>query len=324
MKAALFERYGTEGSIRVGEMPTPKPEAHELLIKVKATTVTAVDSIFRKGNSIFPRMATGLIRPGIPVLGTELSGVVEAVGDQVTGFHPGDEVIADSGTNYGAHAEYVCISEKEPVIKKPENMTFMEAAALSYGGLTALSFLRDSGAIQQGDRVLVIGASGSVGSFAIQLAVHFGAEVTGMCSTANIDLVKSLGADHIIDYTKTAWEDIDQTFDIIFDSVGKYSLKTCRHLLTDNGRYLTTVLSAGSVGDMLKTKMVGKKKSILSFTGLRSAEDKMKDLELLVNLAESGSLKPVIDRDYPLENIEEAFQYVDLGHKKGNVVITVS
>jgi NADPH:quinone reductase-like Zn-dependent oxidoreductase len=305
-------------------MPTPKPEAHELLIKVKATTVTAVDSIFRKGNSIFPRMATGLMRPGIPVLGTELSGVVEEVGDKVTGFRPGDEVIADSGTSYGAHAEYVCISEKEPVIKKPGNITFQEAAALCYGGLTALSFLRDSGEIKKGSRILVIGASGSVGSSAIQLAAYLGADVTGMCSTANIDLVRSLGADHIIDYTKTSWDEIDQTFDIIFDSVGKYSLKTCRHLLTEHGRYLTTVLSAGSVGDMLRTKMIGKKKSILSFTGLRSAEDKMKDLEFLSTLVESGDLKPVIDRSYELAHIEEAFQYVDLGHKKGNVVITVS
>lgn len=324
MKAALFRTYQKNGPIRIGDIEKPEPQKNEILVKVKATTVTAVDSIFRKGDSFFPRLVTGLFKPKIPVLGTELSGVVETIGSDVTRFVPGDEVIADSGTHYGAHAQYVTVSEEEPVSKIPENLTFHEAAALCYGGLTALPFLREGGQISKGNRILVIGASGSVGSFAVQLSAYFGADVTGFCSTANVDLVTSLGANHVIDYKKTPLSDINQTFDIIFDTVSKYSLKACRHLLTENGRYLTTGLSAVSIREMIMTKLRGKKKSILMFTGLRSPEEKLNDLEFLIKLVENGDLKPLIDRVYDFDLINDAFEYVDKGHKRGNVIINVA
>lgn len=202
MKASIFHKYGAKDSIKVQEIEIPVPGDHQILIKVKATTVTAVDAIFRSGKDLFARMATGIFSPKIKTLGTELS-VVEQTGDKVTSFQIGDEVIADSGTNYGAHAEYVLISDQDPIVHKPENLSFKEAAAISYGALTALPFLRDHGKIMEGDHVLIIGASGSVGTNAVQLAKYFGAEVSGVCSSKNAELVTSIGADHIIDYRNT-------------------------------------------------------------------------------------------------------------------------
>jgi len=279
MKAALFKAYGSKGAIVVQDIANPVPKEDEILIKVKATTVTAVDAIFRSGKDFFPRLATGIFKPKIKSLGTELSGVVEKVGEKVTEFKAGDEVIADSGTNYGAHAEYVVVSEKDPIVHKPVHLSFKEAAAISYGSLTALSFLRDHGKIKQGNQVMIIGASGSVGTYAVQLAKNYGAEVTGVCSSKNSALVKSLGADHIIDYRKTSLKDLQAQFDIIFDTVGKYSFGKTKHLLKPKGIYLTTILSLRSVFDMLRTGQ-GKQKRILALTGLRKNEEKTADLVL--------------------------------------------
>jgi len=322
MKAALFKAYGGKGAIVVQDIANPVPKEDEIVIKVKATTVTAVDAIFRSGKDFFPRMATGIFKPKIKTLGTELSGVIERVGDNVTRFKVGDEVIADSGTNYGAHAEYVVVSEQEPIVHKPEYLSFNEAAAISYGSLTALSFLRDHGKIKQGNQVMIIGASGSVGTYAVQLAKHYGAEVTGVCSSKNIPLVKSLGADHIIDYRKTSLKDLQAQFDIIFDTVGKYSFGKTKHLLNPEGIYLTTILSLRSVFDMLRTGR-GKQKSILAFTGLRKNEDKTADLGLIMGLFNNHRLSAVIDKEYSLDTISDAFDYVAQGHKTGNVVITI-
>ncbi len=322
VKAALFKAYGSKGAIVVQDIASPVPKEDEILIKVKATTVTAVDAIFRSGKDFFPRLATGIFKPKIKTLGTELSGVVERVGDNVTRFDVGDEVIADSGTNYGAHAEYVVVSEKDPIVHKPNHLSFKEAAAISYGSLTALSFLRDHGKIKQGNQVMIIGASGSVGTYAVQLAKYYGAEVTGVCSSKNIALVKSLGADHIIDYRKTSLKDLQAQFDIIFDTVGKYSFGKTKHLLKPKGIYLTTILSLRSVFDMLRTGQ-GKQKSILAFTGLRKNKEKTDDLGFITGLFNNHSLSAVIDKEYSLDTISDAFDYVAQGHKTGNVVITM-
>lgn len=322
MKAALFKKYGSTNSIEIGESEIPEPGDTEVLIQVKATTVTAVDAIFRSGSNFFPRMATGLFSPKIRTLGTEISGVIKSVGDNAVDLKVGDEVIADSGTNYGAHAEYVLLSEQDPVVKKPKSISFKEAAAISYGSLTALSFLRDHGKVKKGDNVLIIGASGSVGSYAVQLAKYYGAEVTGVCSTKNVDLVKSLGADHVVDYKKESLGDITARFDIIFDTVGKYSLGETKHLLKDEGIYLTTVLSLRSIFDMVRTGKAGKK-SKLALTGLRSNDEKKKDLKFIIGLFSENRLKSVIDKTYSLDDIMNAFDYVEKGHKVGNVVITV-
>ena len=322
MKAALFKSYGNRESVVVEETDNPVPKDHEILICVKATTVTAVDALFRSGTGFFARIATGIIKPKIRTLGTELSGMVEAVGNKVTEFKKGDEVIADSGTHYGAHAEYVVVGENDPIVHKPDYLPFEQAAAVSYGSLTALPFLRDHGKIRKGDRVLIIGASGSVGTYAVQLAKYYDAEVTGVCSSKNALVVKSLGADHIIDYRKTPLSNLEDSFDIIFDTVGKYSFKKTRHLLKQEGTYLTTVLSLRSAFDMLRTGR-SKQKSILAFTGLRNSEDKTADLRLIADLLKNHRLKVVIDREFSLNEISDAFDYVAQGHKTGNVVITV-
>lgn len=230
-------------------------------------------------------------------------------------------MIADSGTNYGAQAEYVVVSDQDPIAHKPEYLSFKEAAAISYGSLTALPFLRDHGKIRKGDHVLVIGASGSVGTYAVQLAKYYGAEVTGVSSSKHAQLVKSLGADYIIDYRKTPLHNIKGQFDIIFDTVGKYSFSKTKHLLKPEGKYLTTILSLRSVIDMLRTGR-GKQKSILALTGLRKNNEKSEDLHLIVDLFKKHRLSTVIDKEYSLDDISDAFDYVAQGHKTGNVVIT--
>jgi NADPH:quinone reductase-like Zn-dependent oxidoreductase len=322
MRAALFKKYGSKDSIEIGDSELPEPGENDILIQVKATTVTAVDAIFRSGSNFFPRLATGLFSPKIRTLGTELSGVINSVGDSVIDLKVGDEVVADSGTNYGAHAEYVLLSDQDPVVKKPESISFEEAAAISYGSLTALSFLRDHGKIKKGDTVLIIGASGSVGSYAVQLAKYYGAEVTGVCSTKNVDLVKSLGADHVIDYKEESIRDISARFDIIFDTIGRYSIGETKHLLKDESIYLTTVLSLRSVFDMVRTGKAGKK-SKLAFTGLRGNDEKKEDLDFIIELFKENRLRSVIDRAYKLDDIIAAFDYVEKGHKVGNVIIKV-
>jgi NADPH:quinone reductase-like Zn-dependent oxidoreductase len=322
MKAARFKTYGNNQSIVIEEVPVPTPGADELLVKVKATTVTAVDAIFRSGRDPFARMATGVFSPKIKTLGTELAGVVEAVGKNVTSFNVGDEIIADSGTNYGAHAEYVIVAKDDPIVIKPSFLSFKEAAAVTYGSLTALPFLRDHGKIKKGDQVLIIGASGSVGSYAVQLGVYYEARVTAVCGARNALLVKSLGAHDVIDYTKTPLRDLECQYDIIFDSVGKYSFSNLRHLMKPEGRYLTTVLGVASLVNMLKTTFT-RKKSILALTGLRKNDQKMADLRFIADLFTHHRLSAVIDKEFDFDSIQDAFDYVEKGHKTGNVVINV-
>jgi NADPH:quinone reductase-like Zn-dependent oxidoreductase len=252
-----------------------------------------------------------------------LAGEIEAVGQDVKLFKPGDQVFGSTGPGFGAHAEYICLPENEALALKPANMSYGEAAAICDGALTALPFLRDKAKIQRGQKVLINGASGSIGTVAVQLAHYFGAEVTGVCSTKNLELVKSLGAAKVIDYTKEDFTKSGQAYDIIFDTVGKSSFSRCKGALTQNGVYLSTTLTMATVPQALWTSIIGGKKAMFAATGLRPAGERAKDLIFLRELIEAGKLKSVIDRSYPLEQTAEAHRYVDQGHKKGNVVITL-
>ncbi len=294
-----------------------------MLVKVYATTVTATECTFRKGEPYFSRLFTGLISPKITTLGEELAGEIEAVGKDVKLFEKGDQIFGSAGPGFGANAEYICMPEDGVLAIKPTNMTYEEAASSCDGFLTALPFLRDKGNIQSGQKVLIYGASGSVGTAAVQIANYFETEVTGVCSTTNLELVKTLGANNVIDYTKNDFTKTDQTYDIIFDTVGKTSFSSCKSSLEQKGLFLEAGIGLGILPLVLLTSMFGSKKVRIAATGLRSPQERTKDLTLLKELLEVGKIKPVIDRRYSLEQIAEAHRYVDKGHKKGNVVITL-
>lgn len=321
MKAVVYTQYGPPEVLHLTEVEKPAPKDNEVLIRIYATTVSIEDSSIRQPSDIKrgrePRKA---------ILGTILAGEVEAVGKRVKRFNRGDQVYGFTGffRGQGTYAEYTCMPENGCLAAKPANMTYEEAAAIPDGGLTSLPFLRDVGKIKRGQKVLVNGASGAVGSAAVQLARYYGAEVTGVCSTANLELVKSLGADSVIDYTKEDFTKTGQTYDIIYDAVGKLSFSQCENALTQRGVYLTTVPMPDSVLHALRTLIGGGKKVRFAATGLMRPGRKRKDLIFLTELVEAGEIKAVIDRVYPLEQIVEAHRYVDTGRKKGNVVITVA
>jgi NADPH:quinone reductase-like Zn-dependent oxidoreductase len=324
MKAIVYTEYGPPDVLQLKEVEKPTPKDTEVLISIHATTVTSTECTFRKGEPLFSRLFTGLRRPKITILGEELAGEIEAVGKDVKLFKKGDQVFGTAGPGFGANTEYICVPEDGVLAIKPTNMTYEESAASVDGFLTALPFLRDKGNIQSGQSVLIYGASGSVGAAAVQIARYFGAEVTGVCSSTNLELVKSLGADTVIDYTKEDFTKTGKTYDIIFDTVGKTSFSRCKSSLTQNGIFLEAGIGLGIFPHVLWTSLFGGKKAKIAATGLRSPQERTKDLMLLKELMEAGKIKPVIDKRYPLEQIAEAHRYVDAGHKKGNVVITVA
>ena len=325
MKAIVYTEYGSPDVLQLKEVEKPTPKDNEILVKVYATTVAAPDVnargfVFTPTGFKFPaRLMFGLRKPKNKILGQEVAGEIEAIGKDVKRFKKGDQIFGCTGMSYGAYAEYVCVSEDRKVALKPTNMTYEEAAAVPSGADTALFYLR-KGNIQPGQKVLIYGASGSVGTFAVQLAkFHFGAEVTGACSTTNLELVKSLGAEKVIDYTKEDFTKNGETYDVIFDTVGKTTFSGCKGSLREKGIYLLGVAGPLRFFQLLLNSMTGSKKAI---TGVPS--DKKEDLIYLKQLIEEGKLKSVIDRRYPLEQMVEAHRYVDKGHKKGNVVITVA
>ena len=303
MKAIVANQYGGPEVLQLKEVQKPAQKDTEILIKVHATTVTAGDHRMRSFDVppafwLPARIALGFTKPKQPVYGMELAGEVEAIGKDVTRFKVGDQVFASTlEHNFGAHAEYKCLPAEGMVAIKPASIPYTEAAALPIGATTALRLLR-KGNIQQGQKVLIYGASGSVGTYAIQLAKHFGAEVTGVCSTANLDMVRSLGADHVVDYTKRDLSAVEGRYDIIFDTVGKFPKSQYAKILAPNGTYI-------------------------SIARLSTKENK-ESLLAIQELAEAGKIHAFIDRCYPLEDMVEAHRYVDTGHKKGNVVITVA
>ncbi|MFC1958403.1 NAD(P)-dependent alcohol dehydrogenase [Chloroflexota bacterium] len=322
MKAIVYEKYGPPDVLHLKEVAKPVPKDNEVLIRVYATTVTKYDCWMRSstaptGFGLLMRIASGLRKPKIPILGTELAGEIEAVGKDVKLFRKGDQVFVDTGMNSGANVEYICMSEDGAVAIKPANMTYEEAAAVPYGALTALFFLR-KGNIQSGQKVLIYGASGGVGNYAVQLAKYFGAEVTGVCSTTKVEFVKYLGADKVIDYTREDFTKSGRTYDIIFDTVGKSSVSGCKRSLKKNGFYLLTTFGLPKLVQILWLSMTSSKKVFMG-----TLKERAEDLVFLKELIEDGKIKSVIDRTYPLEQMVEAHGYVEKGHKKGNVVITV-
>lgn len=322
MKAIVYERYGPPDVLELKEVEKPTPKDNEVLIRIHATTVTSGDWRVRSldvpaGFGLISRLVFGVSGPRQPILGTELAGEVESVGKDVRNFKVGDQVFAFSGAGMGCHAEYKCMPEGGAVALKPPNLTYDEAAAISFGGTTALDFFR-RGKLQSGERVLVNGASGGVGTAAVQLAKHFGADVTGVCSAANVELVKSLGATHVIDYTKEDFTQNGETYDIIVDTVGTAQFSRSKGSLKERGRLL---LVLGGLPDMLQIPWVSLTSSKKIIAG--PAAERAEDLRFLAELAQAGAFKPVIDRRYPFEQIAEAHRYVDTGHKKGNVVITL-
>ncbi len=322
MKAVVYTTYGPPEVLRLKEVEKPAPKDNEVLIRIHASTVTAVDCTFRQGKPFIGRLFNGLMKPKNPVPGTEFAGNIETAGKYVTQFKTGDRVYGTT-LNSGAYAEYITLPEEGGTLAvMPSNMTYEEAVGCD-GFLTALPFLRETGKIISGQNVLIYGASGSVGSAAVQLASFFGAEVTGVCSTANVELVKSLGADKVIDYTGEDFTRNGERYDIIFDAVGKTSFSKCRRSLKDGGIFLEAALTPGILPLMMWTSKFGTKKAMITFTGLRPPHERTKDLQFISELAENGTIRPVIDRTYTLDQIAEAHRYVETGHKKGNVIITV-
>ncbi|MBP6825196.1 MAG: NAD(P)-dependent alcohol dehydrogenase [Saprospiraceae bacterium] len=296
MKAVIYEKYGSPDVLELKDIKKPIPKENEVLIRVHATTVSAGDWRLRKADPFLARVFNGLFKPRrVKILGFELAGVIEDVGRKVQSFKKGDPVFASCGLRFGAYAEYACLPVNDLIAIKPSNMTFEEAATIPIGGLTALRFLKQAG-VKKGDRVLIYGASGSVGTFGVQIAKSLGAEITAVCSTANASLAEQLGAHKVIDYTKDDFTKTEERFDVIFDAVGKTSKSACRHLLKPGGKYVSVTGSPKSNPD---------------------------DLAVLKELIESGKMITVIDKRYTLEQIREAHAYVESFRKKGNVVINV-
>jgi NADPH:quinone reductase-like Zn-dependent oxidoreductase len=321
MKAIVYKRYGAPNVFEPSDVEKPIPGANEVLIKVYATTVTTADCMMRRGDTFLSRILLGLFSPAkkYQILGTEFSGTVEAIGPKVKKFKPGDEVYAFRGFGTGCYAQCKCMNENGSLALMPINIGFPEAASVVDGATTALFFLKEKANIQKGQKVLINGASGSIGTFAVQLAKYFGAEVTGVCSTKNIELVKSLGADKVVDYTKEDFTETGDAYDLIFDTVGKSSFAHCSKALTTKGIYISTLMNLKLILQSILTKFSNKKKVIFAMS-----LNKTEALNFIRTLIEEGKLKTIIDKQYSLEELPDAHEYVEKGHKQGNVVITVS
>ncbi len=320
MKAAINTIYGPPEVVQVMEVEKPVQKDNEVLIKVHATTVNRTDCGFRSAEYFISRFFSGLFKPKFKTLGNEFAGVVEAVGKNVRSFSTGDKVFGYNDTTFGAHAQYISIAEDAAIAAMPMNVGFEEAAAITEGGHYALCDVR-AAKVQAGQNVLVNGATGAIGSAAVQLIKHFGASVTAVCNTKNMELVRSLGADAVIDYTQEDFTKLDQRFHFVFDAVGKSSFAKCKHLLHDKGIYISTELGKNSANVFLAliSPLTAGKKVLFPLPSISKA-----DVIFLKELVETGKFKPVIDRHYKLDDIVEAYRYVETRQKTGNVIITVS
>jgi len=317
MKAAVYTQYGSPEVLRVKQVERPLPQKNEILLRIRATSVNSGDWRLRKADPYAVRLFFGLLKPKINILGSVFSGEVESIGEEVKQFKVGDIVFGHTDMSFGSYAEYLSLPEDASIALKPSNISHNEAAVIPFGGVAALHFLKKA-KIQPGQKVLVVGASGSVGSAAVQLAKSFGADVTGVCSTANIALVKSIGANKVIDYTKEDFAGNGETYDVIFDAVNAISVSRSMKSLNKNG---IMILSAAGMSEMLQGLWISMTSNKRVLTGVIS--HKAADIIFLKELIEAGKFKPVIDRTYPLEQIAEAHAYAEKGHKKGNIAINI-
>ncbi|HSK47862.1 MAG TPA: NAD(P)-dependent alcohol dehydrogenase [Coriobacteriia bacterium] len=320
MRAIVAHAYGSPDVLIAEEVPTPTPADGEVRVRIHAASATRSDAEMRKGG--VARLAAGLTKPKHPIPGAEFAGEIDAVGPNVTLFNVGDRVMGQTGLAMGGYAEYVVVPEDGPFVPVPEGASYEEAVALVEGMLTALAFLNADADIRPGTRVLINGAAGAVGSAAVQVARHLGATVTGVCGAANVEFVESLGADEVIDYKRSDFTQQGRAYDVIFDAVGLSSFSACRKALAPNGIYLTTVPSIRVLVDVARTSLFGNRKARIIFSGLRTDEKKLEDLNLISEMWAAGEIKAVVDRVFPLEQAAEAHRYIDQGHKRGNVVLT--
>ena len=322
MKAVIQTKYGAPSVLKVETVSKPTPKPNEVLVKVHAASVTAADTMMRPGTPYFGRLFLGLTKPKYPITGTGFAGVIEAIGNEVTQFGVNDSVFGESLFGSGTHAEFVCVPEDKLIVKKPSNISFQEAAPICDGALTSLNFLTLIAKVKSGQSILINGASGSLGTAAIQIAKILDVSVTAVCSDANLELVRSLGADEVIDYNKLDFTQQKQKYDVVFDTIGGRSFSQCKKILKKNGHYISPVLSLGLLMQMIKTSMIGNKKAKFSATGMLPVPKLRLLMGELLEYIEQGVLKTIIERHYPLEKIVEAHRHIELGHKKGNIVIT--
>ncbi len=322
MKAAIYTRFGPPEVLQIRELETPQPKGNEVLIRIHATTVEKEDPGMRKTPGL-----NGIFKPKHRILGMELAGEIEAVGSAVSRFAPGDQVFGNAGLGLGTYAEYICLPEDGALAAKPQNLSYAEAAASTNGALTAIPFLRDKAQIRSGQSILINGASGTVGSAAVQIAKYFGAEVTGVCSTDNMAAVEALGADRVVDYTQEHFVELFQKegrrFDILFDVAGKTSFRRCLPILQPEGIYLATMPTPAIMVQSLWTRFFGRRKVKFAATGLRAPAKKAVDLQLLREIADEGRFRPRIDCSFSLEQIADAHRHIESGRKNGTVLITL-
>jgi len=328
MKAITYTGYGSPEVIRLSDVEKPIPKANQVLVKVHATSITTADSMIREGNPCYGRLFLGLSKHKRPIAGTGFSGEVVQLGKGVSQFKMGDSVFGETGMNFSANAEYICIAEDAMISTIPNNLSHQEAASICDGALTSYAFLKDLGQLKRGQSVLINGASGSLGSAAVQIAKALGAEVTGVCSSANVALVKSLGADKVIDYLEKDFTkshtSSDYRYDIVYDTLGKTSFSLCKDILKEQGVYLSPVLSFPLLLQTLCKLNSKGKTAKFSATGLRPATELRVFIDELKLMFEAGQIKTVIDRSYSLEETAEAHRYIDTGRKKGNVVVSIA
>lgn len=323
MNAIVAIGYGTSEVLTLQQVEKPTANANEVLVQVHAASATRADSLMLLGKPYIARLFTGVRKPKHAIPGTGFSGEVVAVGAGVTQFSIGDAVFGETTLGFSTNAEFVAVPEDGVILKKPENISHSEASVLCDGPLTSINFLQELAHIQPGQKVLINGASGSLGSAAVQLARYCGAEVTGVCSTKNVGLVQSLGAHHVIDYTKEDFTQSQKRYDIVYDTVGTSSFGACKKILADNGQYISPVLQFPLLLHMVWSAIFGSKKAKFAASGLKKAGELRTLLHTILDIIKEGKLTAVIDRQFPLEKVAEAHRYISAGHKKGNVVIIV-